>query len=155
MAILSPCPHCRCYVAPSETRCPFCARPLRTTTAWPAWLLGLSLTGLGACVVTEDPESGRETNAGVSQGNDSIDDDDWGGGVTYAGPDPWDTNGDTFNPGGDSTTGYGTTIDYDDTDSESGTTGTGGSTSSEGSGTDSTSTGSDPDTGGSTGEESP
>lgn len=95
MAALKPCAHCHCYISVEDNRCPFCDRVQRTTSAWPVWVLAMSLTGLGACVGSEDP--GPKDTIGNSDGpsgpdsigNDTLDDtDDWGEGATYAGPDP-------------------------------------------------------------------
>lgn len=144
MPSLKPCPYCRCYIATSEARCPLCDRVQRSTTAWPAFVLVLGLTGLGACI-DRDPDEpkdsignsdgpGPDSMGNDAMGNDSVDDDSdsWGEGATYAGPDAWTTTeGDTFDggtttggeQGTDSATSTGTGTD---TDTSSDSSGTGG-----------------------------
>lgn len=158
------CDACARYLRLDEPTCPFCGVATRIVAAPSSpWLLGLGL-GLvaataSACgsddveptsVATEDSGSaGSDTElpplpgmSSTNPGNDTINnDDDWGEGVTYGGPDETDSIGSTTGWTGDesSTTRAdeaegSTTVGPDETDttessgSESGSSGTGTST---------------------------
>ncbi len=89
------CMHCNRHLARREAQCPFCGVAQPSADGRRAFVLGMSLFGmgvmLGACTDSTDDE-----------------DEEWAAGATYAGPDTegiWgDTTGESSSSGDDSGT---------------------------------------------------
>ena len=91
------CGSCTRHLRVAESRCPFCGAQQRTASA-PLWVGLVCVSALATTPIacTEEPpcvdgvmtvkdESGAQHQ--VACGNDTIGDDDYGEGSTYAGPD--------------------------------------------------------------------